>query len=123
MAVKRLEGTTTPQALGRHTRLNIPFRWREPPEDGGDLINLEGYTAEVWVGTEGGQVIAGPREATINATRAEYQMQASDLADATPSNDPVTITCVASKDDIVLPPNKRKINVAEWAGAAEWPGE
>ena len=113
---KRLEGTSTEQPLGRHTRLAIPFRWRDAE---GELIDLQGdsFTAEVWVGTEAGTLIAGPRSATVTGTAAEYQMEAGDLAEATSSSEPVTVTCVASQGSTVLPPNKRKIVVADWAGA------
>lgn len=115
MAV-RVPATRTDTVLGRHTRLGVPFQWRNPD---GELVDLEmgNYTAQVWVTFPDGTT-SGPREAYVEGTQALYHMQADDLAVASPrERDAVKIVCVAENDQNVLPPNKREIVVGDWGGA------
>lgn len=117
--VAQLEGKKAEVPLGRHTRLAIPFQWKGVD---GALIDLEtnSYTAEVWVSQ--GTTVNGPFTATVSGDTATYQIGQNDLAEATATNAPVAFTCVAENATNVLPPNMRRIVVAEWGGADEYPG-
>jgi len=115
MPVKRIEPTETTRVLGRHTRLALTFQWKEPS---GDLVDLDGYTARVWVTSHAGEQVGQPRTAQVGGTKVTYQMDPADLAEASPtSTQPVYFTCVAENADTVLPPNKRAVVVGDWTGA------
>jgi hypothetical protein len=114
MPTKRIDATATSIVLGRHTRLGLTFKWRDPD---GEVVDLTGYTARVWVSKDG-NVLGAPRTATVEGSRAVYQMTAADLAEASTSqNAPVYFTCVAENGEVTLPPNKRSVVVGDWTGA------
>jgi len=115
MPVKRIEPTATTTVLGRHTRLGITFQWRY---ESGEVVDLEGMSARVWVSDHDGNVVGQPRIAQVGATKVTYQMSPADLAEASAtSTNPILFTCVCEDAETVLPPNKRAIIVGDWTGA------
>lgn len=105
------------KALGRHTRLAIPFQWKVA----GVLVDLEagGYTARAWVTAVDGTTVDGPKAMTVAGTTATYMLDATDLATASPTGlvGNVKVVAVAENTTTTLPSDAREIPVGDWGGA------
>lgn len=107
------------KVLGRHTRLGVPFSWTigDTPVD----LETDGYEVRVWVTSVDGQTINGPNPATVSGTTATYVMNATDLAEASPTADAhVLIVAVAENGTNTLVSDARAIAVGNWGGATSY---
>lgn len=108
-----------PKTLGRHTRLTVPYSWTIA----GVPVDLEGggFVVRVWVTDVDGTTVAGPFPTTVAGNVASYNMQYTDLENASPTTSGVVrLVAVAENEINTLVSDARAIRVGNWGGADEY---